>query len=209
MLAVKRYLAVSIDLTVSSSSIFRAVSSEGAQKIFGLETWRVMFCSLRLYLLLGTTHQLIATKAHNVNSYLDTVPMTPVQMKMARAALGLGVRELAEKAGIAANTITRIENGSDAKQSTVAALRGALEKAGVEFIAENGGGPGVRIRKSAKGAEEISRQIDALEDKISSIPAPTEPSPEAGMNIMRKAIAKNDLAKLKNRRKRIRSDRSK
>jgi hypothetical protein len=54
----------------------------------------------------------------------------------------------------------------------------------------------VRIRKSAKGAEEISRQIDALEDKISSMPAPTEPSPEAGMNIMRKAVAKNDLAKL-------------
>ena len=86
----------------------------------------------------------------------------------------------------------------------------ALEKAGVEFIAQNGGGPGVRIRKSAKGAEEISRQIDALEDKISSIPAPTEPSPEAGMNIMRKAVAKNDLAKLKNCRMRItRRDRSK
>src|ERR1700730_11106908 len=45
MLAEKRYLAVSIDLTVSSSSIFRAVSSEGAQKIFGLETWRVIGCS--------------------------------------------------------------------------------------------------------------------------------------------------------------------
>jgi hypothetical protein len=34
-------------------------------------------------------------------------------------------------------TVTRIENGSDAKQSTVAALRGALEMAGVEFIAVN------------------------------------------------------------------------
>jgi hypothetical protein len=45
MLAPKRYLALSIDLTVSSSSIFRAVSSEGAQKIFGLETWRVIGCS--------------------------------------------------------------------------------------------------------------------------------------------------------------------
>ena len=63
--------------------------------------------------------------------------------------------------------------------------------------------------RAAKGAEEISRQIDALEDKISSMPAPTEPSLEAGMNIMRKAVAKNDLAKLKNRRKRIRNDRSK
>ena len=69
----------------------------------------------------------------------------------------------------------------------------------------------MRIRKSAMGAEEISRQIDALEDKISSMPAPTgPPSPEAGMNIMRKAVAKNDLTKLKNRRTRItRRDRSK
>ncbi len=124
-------------------------------------------------------------------------------MKMARAALGWGVRELAEKAGVVANTVTRIENGADAKQSTVAALRGALEKAGVEFIAENGGGPGVRIRKSAKGAEEISRQIDTLDDKISSMPAPTKPSPESGMNTMRKAVAKNNLTKLKNRRARI------
>ena len=154
-------------------------------------------------------YQEMAPQVHYVNMYLDTVPMTPVQMKMARAALGWGVRELAEKAGVTANTVTRIENGSDAKQSTIAALRVALESAGVEFIAENGGGPGVRLKKRAMGVEEISQQIDALEDKISSIPAPTEPSPEAGMNIMRKAVAKNDLAKLKTRRKRIRSDRSK
>ena len=73
--------------------------------------------------------------------------MTPVQMRMARAALGWGVRDLAEKAGVTANTVTRIENGSDAKQSTVAALRTALEDGGVEFIPENGGGAGVRLRK--------------------------------------------------------------
>ena len=142
--------------------------------------------------------------------YLDTVQMTPVQMRMARAALSWGVRELAEKAGVTANTVTRIENGSDAKQSTIATLRAALESAGVEFIAENGGGAGVRLKKTAKGVEEISQEIEALEDKISSMPAPTEPSPEAGMNIMRKAVAKNDLAKLKTRRTRVaRSGRSK
>ena len=38
---------------------------------------------------------------------------------MARAAVGWGVRELAEKAGVTANTVTRIENGADAKQSTM------------------------------------------------------------------------------------------
>jgi hypothetical protein len=29
----------------------------------------------------------------------------------------------------------------------IAAIRAALEAAGVEFIAENGGGPGVRLKK--------------------------------------------------------------
>jgi len=71
--------------------------------------------------------------------------MKPVQIKMARAALGWGVRELAEKAKLTANTVNRIENGSDAKQSTLEAIRLALENGGVEFISENGGGPGVRL----------------------------------------------------------------
>jgi transcriptional regulator with XRE-family HTH domain len=73
--------------------------------------------------------------------------MKPVQLKMARAAVGWGVRELAKKAGVTANTVTRIENGADAKQSTVDRLQHALEAAGIEFIQENGGGPGVRLRK--------------------------------------------------------------
>ena len=42
---------------------------------------------------------------------------------------------------MAANTVTRIENGSDAKQSTIDSLQWALEAAGVEFIDETGGGP--------------------------------------------------------------------
>ena len=66
---------------------------------------------------------------------------------MARAAVGWGVRELAEQAGVTANTVTRIENGADAKQSTMDALQRALEAAGVEFT--NGEQPGVRLNKSA------------------------------------------------------------
>ena len=72
--------------------------------------------------------------------------MRAVQVKMARAAVGWGVRELAKRAGLSANTVTRIENGADAKQSTMDRLQQALESAGVEFIDENGGGPGVRMR---------------------------------------------------------------
>jgi transcriptional regulator with XRE-family HTH domain len=66
---------------------------------------------------------------------------------MARTAVGWGVRELAKKAGVTANTVSRIENGADAKQSTILRLRQCLEGAGVEFIDENGGGPGVRLKK--------------------------------------------------------------
>lgn len=78
--------------------------------------------------------------------------MKPVQLRMARAALGWGVRELAEKAGVAANTITRIEAGHDARQSTLQVLRRALEDGGLVFIPENGGGAGVRLKKEVSSA---------------------------------------------------------
>ena len=73
--------------------------------------------------------------------------MKAIQLRMARAAIGWGVRELAEKAGVTANTVTRIENGADAKQSTIDALQRALEAAGIEFT--NGDQPGVRLTKAA------------------------------------------------------------
>ena len=57
--------------------------------------------------------------------------MKAIQLRMARAAVGWGVRELAKKAGITANTVTRIENGADAKQSTMDRLQRALEVAGL------------------------------------------------------------------------------
>ncbi len=73
--------------------------------------------------------------------------MNAVQLKMARVALGLTVRQAAELSGTSHDTITRIESGQTLKPSTIAKIRGALESAGVEFIAENGGGPGVRLSK--------------------------------------------------------------
>jgi DNA-binding XRE family transcriptional regulator len=67
---------------------------------------------------------------------------------MARAALKLGVRDLAAWAKVSPATVTRIEADQPANASTLAAIRAALEAAGVEFIAENGGGAGVRLRKT-------------------------------------------------------------
>jgi transcriptional regulator with XRE-family HTH domain len=66
---------------------------------------------------------------------------------MARAGLGLGVRDVAASAKVSTNTITRFEAGEELRPRTIDAIRAALEAAGVEFIAENGGGAGVRLRK--------------------------------------------------------------
>lgn len=69
------------------------------------------------------------------------------QCKMARAATGLGVRELSELSGVSTDTIVRFESGKKLYPRTIAAIRAALEAAGVVFIEENGQGPGVRLRK--------------------------------------------------------------
>lgn len=73
--------------------------------------------------------------------------MNAAQCKMARAATGLGVRDLAKLATVSPDTVARLERGEDLKQATVASIRAALEGAGVEFIPENGGGAGVRLKK--------------------------------------------------------------
>jgi hypothetical protein len=70
-----------------------------------------------------------------------------VQVKMARAAIGWGVRDLAAAAKVSGDTVNRMERGDALGQRTLDAIRAALEAAGVEFIAENGGGAGVRLRK--------------------------------------------------------------
>jgi transcriptional regulator with XRE-family HTH domain len=71
---------------------------------------------------------------------------------MARAALNWTVRDLADASGLHRNTISNLEVGRYAGDAqTLEILEEILRKAGVEFIDENGGGPGVRLRKAAKG----------------------------------------------------------
>ena len=67
---------------------------------------------------------------------------------MARAALNWTVRDLAEATGLHRNTISNIEVGRYAgDDKSLELLEVALRKAGIDFIDENGGGPGVRLRK--------------------------------------------------------------
>jgi transcriptional regulator with XRE-family HTH domain len=69
---------------------------------------------------------------------------------MARAALGLGVRELAAAAMVSTDTVARFERGEALKERTIEALQRALEARGIEFIDENAGGLGVRLREPSK-----------------------------------------------------------
>ncbi|MCG8507286.1 MAG: helix-turn-helix transcriptional regulator [Sphingomonadales bacterium] len=71
------------------------------------------------------------------------------QIKAARAFLGLTQSELAEKANISLAALNNAERGIVVPhRATIQAIQLALESAGIEFIDENGGGPGVRLKKS-------------------------------------------------------------
>jgi ribosome-binding protein aMBF1 (putative translation factor) len=70
---------------------------------------------------------------------------------MARAALDWTVRDLAEATSLHRNTINNIEVGRYAGDpKTLELMEKVLRQAGVEFIDENGGGPGVRLKKTKR-----------------------------------------------------------
>ncbi|WP_405054111.1 helix-turn-helix domain-containing protein [Tabrizicola sp.] len=73
--------------------------------------------------------------------------VTSAQIRAARGLVNWTVRDLADKAGVHRNTVTRSETDATGPGHATAAIRAALEAAGVEFIAENGGGAGVRLRE--------------------------------------------------------------
>ena len=79
-----------------------------------------------------------------------TKPLTSAQIRAARALLRWSAEDLAGRSLLSVATIRRAELTEDETSMTAAndlAVRRALEAAGVEFIDENGGGPGVRLRQ--------------------------------------------------------------
>jgi len=69
------------------------------------------------------------------------------QWQAARALLGWSQSDLAERVGVVRMTIKRLEGGEAVSDDIRFRAQAALEVAGVVFIAENGGGAGVRLRK--------------------------------------------------------------
>src|ERR1700720_523240 len=86
-------------------------------------------------------------------SNMASKSLTSAQIRAARALVRWSAEDLAKEAALGLATIRRAENADAEASMTNAndlAVRRALESAGVEFIDENGGGPGVRLRKSGK-----------------------------------------------------------
>ena len=80
--------------------------------------------------------------------------LTSAQLRAGRALIRWSAEDLARASAVGLTTIRRAELTDSETSMTAAndlAVRRALESAGVEFIDENGGGPGVRLQKPAKG----------------------------------------------------------
>ncbi len=74
--------------------------------------------------------------------------ISPAQCRAARGLVGMDEAALARAANVSRGTLADFEKSQRAPPAeALAAIRAALEAAGVEFIAENGGGAGVRLQK--------------------------------------------------------------
>ena len=79
----------------------------------------------------------------------DPGMITPAQCRAARALLNWRLPDLAERAGVSVSTVNSFElEQRKPMPANLKTIQKALEDAGVEFIPENGGGAGVRLRKT-------------------------------------------------------------
>ena len=88
------------------------------------------------------------------------------QVRAARALIGWSQTQLADAAAVPLAAVERFETGASdhVPADVVAKMRAALKSAGVAFIAKNGGGPGVRLRKGREskylGWEDLNASND-------------------------------------------------
>jgi transcriptional regulator with XRE-family HTH domain len=137
---------------------------------------------------------------------------SPAQCRAARGLLDWSQQQLADAARVGVVTVRQFEGGaSQPRNATLDVLQRALESAGVEFIAENGGGPGVRLNGGTGGLTikamkyEVTPshdgQTEGIRDRMAK--EDTSKTPEKGMEMLRRGRAENELrrARKKGRRK--------
>lgn len=71
--------------------------------------------------------------------------MEPVECRAARAALRIGIRELAALAGLSPDTVARFERGEMARARTIRRMRCVLEGRGITFMTADASTPGPGI----------------------------------------------------------------
>ncbi len=80
--------------------------------------------------------------------------MTPVQCRAARALMDMSQLELAQLARLGLSTVVDFERSRrQVSAEAVGSMAAALRSAGVDFIDENGGGAGVRLRKQRRSKD--------------------------------------------------------
>ena len=84
--------------------------------------------------------------------------LSPAQSRAARGLLEWPQKMLADRSNLSESTIRDFEKGRRVPSpNNLAAIRAALESAGVIFVEENGEGPGVRLRKAPQGTEGLGK----------------------------------------------------
>ena len=116
--------------------------------------------------------------------------ITPEQARAARLLLGWTQGAAAERVSITISSVCEAEHGRFS-DTTASRLRACYEAAGVEFT--NDDQPGVRLRT-------LDEQIDDVSNRLAKDDVPKSPSPEKGMEMLRRGYAENELRTLKEKR---------
>jgi transcriptional regulator with XRE-family HTH domain len=94
------------------------------------------------------------SRTNLIRALVVSLVITSSQCRAARGLLGWNQEDLATRAGVSQVTVHQLEAGvTQPRRATLDVIRRAFENAGVEFIDENGGGPGVRLRKTAESRQ--------------------------------------------------------
>ncbi|WP_159709849.1 helix-turn-helix domain-containing protein [Geminicoccus flavidas] len=101
--------------------------------------------------------------------------ITPATCRAGRALLGWSQEALAKAACVGLSTLRAFETG---RGSPTKANQNAIERAlienGIEFIPENGGGPGVRLRKPSAHLIETGLKSGSKDEPLTAEEVPVK-----------------------------------
>jgi hypothetical protein len=128
------------------------------------------------------------------------------QCRAARGLLDWSQQQLAAIAHVDIATVQHFEVNVECSSLGDASdrLRRAFEDAGIIFIAEDGEGAGLRLKKRFQTTTELTHRIDILEDDLAKTEGKSSQTPAGGMRTLERAHKRNTVTKLKNRRTKLR-----